>query len=464
MKNILHGGVWLLVLCLYFFSCKKDSFVNDASAILYTSRDTLFFDTVFAGRGSVTQSFKIFNGNDRKLHLKRIRLAGGDNSPFKININGIAAAEENDVVIAANDSLYVFVQVNVDPGASSLPFIVSDSIQIDFNGNTRFVQLQAYGRNAIFLKNTVISGRVNWTNQLPYVISGGINIHSGATLQIAAGTQIYLHADAAMRIDGRLIVNGTKDERVVFTGDRLDEGYRDLPGSWPGILFTETSNGNQLNFATIKNAYQAITIRGMDNTGVPKLVLSHSIIDNSFAAGIAATGTEIHADNNLISNCGSNIVLRYGGDYRFVHCTVVSYGNSFIDHVNPALQVNDHNPDNATQTAPLRAFFQNSIFWGDYGNVPNEIVVERKGNNVFGVNFDHIIYKATEVPVNASFNASLLNVPPLFDSINTFRNFYDFHFTKQPSPAIDAGTPGPSAYDLDGKPRDALPDIGCYEQ
>ena len=463
MKKMLHGILWLLALCLFLFSCKKESFVTDASASLYTSHDTLFFDTVFAGRGSVTQSFKIFNDNDRKIRLNKIRLAGGDSSPFKININGLAAAEENDVVIEANDSLYVFVQVNVDPGASSLPFIVSDSIQIDFNSNSRYVQLQAYGRNAIFLKNIVISGQVNWTNQLPYVITGGITIDKDATLQIAAGTQIYLHADAAMRVNGRLIVNGTKDEQVVFTGDRLDEGYRDLPGSWPGIFFSETSNGNQLNFATIKNAYQAITIQGMDNTGVPKLLLSHSIIHNS-VAGIAATGTELHADNTLISNCGSNIVLRYGGDYRFVHCTVVSYGNSFIDHVNPVLQVNDYNPDNSTQTSSLRAFFQNSIFWGDYGNVPNEIVVERKGNNVYEVNFDHIIYKAAEVPVNASFNASLVNVPPLFDSINTFRNFYDFHFTKQPSPAIDAGTPGATAYDLDGKPRDALPDIGCYER
>ncbi|HXS56850.1 MAG TPA: hypothetical protein VN726_12055, partial [Hanamia sp.] len=49
---------------ILFFSCKKESFTTSGDARLYTSADTLAFDTVFTSAGSVTQLFKIFNDND----------------------------------------------------------------------------------------------------------------------------------------------------------------------------------------------------------------------------------------------------------------------------------------------------------------------------------------------------------------------------------------------------------------
>ena len=114
--------------------------------------DTLSFDTVFTQVGSVTQSFKIFNNNDRKLRLSLIKLSGGIASAFKININGASSVEADNIEINANDSIYIFVQVNVNPSSVTNPFILSDSISIDYNGNKKWVQLQAYGQNAVFLK------------------------------------------------------------------------------------------------------------------------------------------------------------------------------------------------------------------------------------------------------------------------------------------------------------------------
>ena len=53
-------------------------------------------------------------------------------------------------------------------------------------------------------------------------------------------------------VDGTLIVNGEKAGEVLFTGDRLDDYYRDLPSSWPGIYFRATSQSNLLRFAVLK--------------------------------------------------------------------------------------------------------------------------------------------------------------------------------------------------------------------
>lgn len=63
--------------------CKKDGFITSSDALLRTSVDTLHFDTVFTTVGSITQSFKIFNPNDRKLKLSSIQLMGGNTSFLK---------------------------------------------------------------------------------------------------------------------------------------------------------------------------------------------------------------------------------------------------------------------------------------------------------------------------------------------------------------------------------------------
>ncbi len=456
---ILMGGI-----C--FFSCKKDSFISSPDAQLYTSTDTISFDTVFTTVGSISKSFKIFNGNNQKLLLSTVQLAGGTTSPFKINIDGISSHSVNNIELNANDSLYIFVQVNVDPTADKNPFVLKDSIEINFNGNKRFVQLQAYGQNAVFLKKEIIKGTQTWTNDLPYVILGSVQVDTNAILNIEAGTKIYLHADAPFLVDGTLKAVGTKDSRILFSGDRMDDVYKELPASWPGIYFRNMSQDNVLEYAIIKNAYQGIVAQERSTTSKPKLILSKCIFNNIYDAGIIGINTEIYADNCLISNCGSNVILNYGGDYNFTFCTVVTYGSHYISHKNPVLQVSNFiERDGLSYIAPLKAVFTNSIFWGENGIVENEVSVLKKGTGLFDVTFDHILYKTKEEVVNANFIAPIKNISPSFDSVNTAKNIYDFRFNNSPfSPALNSGTPNSFMYDLEGKLRDATPDLGCYER
>jgi hypothetical protein len=428
--------------------------------------DSLAFDTVFVKSGSVTKSFKIFNNNDQKLLLSSVKLSGGDSSSFKINIDGTSASEVRDIEINANDSIYVFVQINVDPTSNRLPFIVKDSIEIAFNGNQKFVQLQGYGQNAVFLKSATIKGNVTWTNTLPYVLLGGVRIDTSAVLKISAGTKIFLHADAAFIVDGTLIATGTKQNKIIFSGDRRDAEYKDLPASWPGIYFRNASKNNSITYAVIKNAYQGIVAQQQSASSTSQLTLSHSIIDNIFDVGILAINTNISADNCLISNCGSNINIVLGGQYRFVNCTVASFSNFYLNHKSPVLQVADFlQQDGTNYTAPLKALFQNCIFWGEGNSVDDEIKVGKLGSTSISVTFDHVLYKAKNPIAEASFISSVINEDPQFDSIDVSGNIFDFHITKSASsPAINAGTKTSFLYDLDGKLRDARPDIGCYEK
>ncbi len=458
-------SIFVFLALLIFYSCKKDSFITSPDASLYTSADTLFFDTVFTSVGSVTGSFKIFNNNDQKLRISSIKLSGGSSSSFKINVDGTSSNEVDNVEINKDDSIYVFVQVNADPSSATLPFILRDSIGISYNGNTKWVQLQAYGQNAVFLKDQLISGNVSWNKTLPYVIIGGIRVDSNATLNIEAGTRIFLHADAPFLVDGTLIATGTKDEPVTFSGDRLDADYKDLPASWPGIYFRNSSKNNSLVHTTIKNAYQGIVATGLSDNSNPKLNLSKCVLDNIYDAGILGINTNIYADNCLVSNCGSNINLE-GGDFRFINCTIASYGTNYLSHTKPVLQLFNYFTDvGPNQPFNMNALFQNCIFWGDGGTVDNEISIDKQAASAFSATFDHVLYKAKHDIPNADFISSIKNETPMFDSIDVSKNIFDFHFNEHPnSPAINAGVTTAFPSDLDDKPRDANPDIGCYER
>jgi hypothetical protein len=472
MRFVLRFFYGLLLITTVSIACRKESFITSADARLTITADTLHYDTLFTTTGSVTQQFKLINENNRKLRISGIKLMGGATSFFRINADGVPGPQVNDLELDANDSLYIFATVTINPNSSNLPFVVRDSIQITYNGNTRYVQMDAWGQNARFLRNRKITGTETWDNTLPYVILGGLQIDTPATLIMQPGTRVYLHADAPFIVDGTLITNGNATRgdttRVSFQGDRLDKDYRDLPGSWPGIYFRGQSKNSVLTQTIVRHAYQGIVADKPSVNANPKVVLNECIIDNIYDAGILGVETNIRARNCLVSNCGNNILLVRGGVYDFSYCTVASYGNLYLQHKNPVCVVaNFVRQNNVPVTAPLSASFRNCIFWGDNGIVENEITVLKEGTTPFNVILDNNLWKVKDAPANASISNAIANQPPDFDSTDAVKRFFRFSL-KAGSAAIDKGlTPFP-ATDLDGKPRPAgpaaKPDLGCYER
>jgi hypothetical protein len=460
-------GILTISILLVFFSCKKESFITSSDAVVTITADTLKYDTVFVTSGSITQSFKIINENNQKLRLSSVKLMGGTGSAFKINVDGTIGPEADNLEINANDSIYVFVQVNVNQSSANLPFVIRDSIQVSYNGNNKFVQLEAWGQNAHFLVNKEVSSDEVWNNDLPYVILGYLHVQSNKVLTINKGCRIYVNAAAPIVIDGTLQVNGSKDtiDRVSFQGERLDDPYKYFPASWPGIFFNTGSSNNVLNYAVIKNSYQAIAAQDPSINANPKVILNECVIDNSYDAGIITINSSVQATNCLISNCGKNIYLLKGGNYQFIHCTVASFSNNFITHRDPVLTVTNYiTSNNITNSADLTALFRNCIFWGDGGGLTDEVAVAKNGNTVFNVNFDYNLWKVQNVLSNITSNQIITNADPLFDSINTYKNYYDFRLRSN-SPALNKGTATSVTIDLDGNSRPVgFPDLGCFEK
>jgi hypothetical protein len=462
-KNIALLGCCALI--MLSFACHKEVFNTSKNAYIYLSQDTLRFDTVFVKQGSVTQQLKIFNGVDKSLRLNNVELMGGTNSYFKINVDGVAGSKFMNVDIGANDSIYLFATVNIDSNASNLPFIIRDSVKIEYNGNTKWLQLEAYGKNATFIKTTIVTRDSTISNKMPLVILNGLVVLPNVTLTIEAGTKIYVNANAPIDIYGTLIAKGKSDSasRIIFQGIRLDNPYKDFAASWPRIYFANSSVNNVLEYCIIKNAYQGVLVDSAATNTQPKLTLNQCIFDNIYTTAVAGFATTINATNCLVSNSGNNISITGGGNYNFNFCTFASINNYYLQHKSPVFSAT--NITNNGVALPLFISVKNSIIYGEGGLVDNEVNIEKVGTTPYTIKFEKVVYTQKKLDNSPIIFANCFqNTPPNFVKIDASKREFDFHL--QPTSPLKAQATNDSniTLDLDGKPRLVnVSDIGCFQ-
>ena len=227
MKNILYISIGLIIFISLNVSCKKNKLLVGAGYNVEFSKDTVLFDTLFTTIGSTTKYFKCYNNYNGTLNIENIRLENGTNSQFRINVDGVSDVNFENIEILPGDSLFIFVEVTIDPGGIDLPFVVEDKILFKTNGNDKVVTLNAWGQDAYFHVNEIVSGE--WSNDKPHVIYGlaavGFpEIDSNLMLTIGPGTKIYGHSNAILYVyKSSLQVNGELNNIVSFQQDRLED-------------------------------------------------------------------------------------------------------------------------------------------------------------------------------------------------------------------------------------------------
>ena len=228
-NKVILAVLGLILACLT--NCHEGhSFSSDPSHRLTFSTDTVTFDTLFTRVSSSTYSFLIFNNNDTDLHIVTAYLSDSDNSPFRVNIDGLSGSTFSDLTIRSSDSLFVFVEVTIDPRGQDAPFEVCDSLLFVLeSGITQQVQLRAYGQDATVLRGLVVDSDIHLTSRRPYLIYDSLRIDEGATLYLDAGTRLYFRDKVEMQVYGRIEAVGTKENPIIFRGARTDHMFSYLP-------------------------------------------------------------------------------------------------------------------------------------------------------------------------------------------------------------------------------------------
>ncbi|WP_405328802.1 hypothetical protein [Leeuwenhoekiella sp. LLG6367-2.1] len=503
-----------LYVCIAFLSmilassCREDFEATLSNGRLEFSRDTLFLDTVFSNTSSSTYSIKVYNRSNNLITIPQVGLAQGENSNYRLNVNGKAGKIFENIEILPKDSIFVFVEVTVDASIiDANDFLYTDEIEFDSGINLQKINLVTLIRDAIFrypsrnaagIKETLNLGtdengqsveiegffleddELQFTNQKPYVIYGYAGVASGKTLQIDAGARIYFHQNSGILIAdaAHLQANGTistdqdaLENEIIFEGDRLEPHYKDIPGQWGTIWFTSGSTGN-LNYVTIKNNEIGILAEGLSQTQSAAVSIQNSQIYNSAFVGMYGINGSISGKNVVIGNSGlSNLWLRQGGSYNFIHSTFANYWTQSFRNT-PAVQIDNYlEVGDGLQVADLKeANFINCII---YGNKNLELGFQKVATAEFNFRFENCLIRFedpfndfTETPEyqfdNEEFyTAILLNENPLFK--DTANNHY---FINEQSPAENMGSINgfqQAPVDLLGNSRAESIDLGAYQ-
>lgn len=499
---------FLFIICLVFLSsCRKDFDTILNTGKLEFSKDTVYLDTIFTNIGSSTYSFKVYNRSNNAITIPKIRLENGNDSNYRLNVDGIPGKGFENIDILAKDSIFVFVETTIDYSQVSTP-IYEDKLLFDSGDNMQSVTLITLVQDAHFLypsKNngiietividgvdTEVQGRflndneLIFTNEKPYVVYGymvvGDESNASKTLIVNPGVKVYFHQNSGliinnnskMEINGSLNIDGQEETEITFQGDRLESDFKNIPGQWGQILFRTKSFGSKINYLNIKNASIGLNVYG-DGSSMNNISVRNTKIFNSSFLGIWGNNANIKAVNLVISNAGVSCFAGVsGGSYIIKHSTFGNYWNSSLRNT-PTFILSNYNvfrrEDEALEELNLNeAIISNSII---FGNNNIELSLEKSDQADFNYLFQNSVVKFEDTGGDFT-NNNLFD----FTNINIFKDIIlngnvDFKDFSSNLLEIDANSNAihkakinitlEVPFDIKGLQRTLPADIGAYQ-
>lgn len=487
-------------LLLLVSSCREDFYFEPSSGNLEFSRDTVYLDTVFSNIGSSTYTLKVYNRSNKDIKIPSIRLGEGENSKYRLMVDGLPGKVFDNIELLAKDSMFVFIETTInyeDYANTDANFLYTDKIEFDSGNRYQKVELVTLVQDAFFLypkrdengvyeglpiegsdesiygfvldENDPINGNeLIWTNQKPYVIYGYAAVPNGKTLEVQEGAKIHFHDGSGIIVtqNASIQVNGSLENPAVFEGDRLEPFFAEVPGQWGTIWLTSGSVNNTMSHAIIKNAVIGLYVQDSP------IDLDNVQIYNSSNFGIMAQTGAINGFNVVVNNAGqSALACTIGGNYTFTHSTFANYWNRSYRSL--ATLILDNTYETTSGALPLYANFENCII---YGANSLELSINKSENAVFDYRFTNSLIRFIDQsnrykdnPLYDFDNASLyLNsiIAKSFNNnkvefVNPSKNdlrILDTSAAKGTATATYSGT-----YDILGNPRSgAAQDIGAY--
>lgn len=443
-------------------SCIHDDFTTSPSDVLAFSVDSVKFDTVITAMGTPTKQFVVYNRSKKQINISSIKIESNDGTGahFYLNVDGMKGSEFHDVEIRGEDSIFVFVESVVDATGLDEPLEVKDRIEFVTNGVTQTLAVTAWGQDVNILADATIAASTTFSDKKPYVIYDTLRVAKGATLTLSPGTRLLFHDKAALKVEGRLLAQGSREQPVEFRGDRLDRvvgmfSFDIMSGQWGGVYFEPGSTGNEMSYVNMRGSRNGVVVVG-NNPTLRSLHLFNSVLRNSASTVLMAVNARVEAEGTELSDAAGSIFAVMAGRVHFVNCTLANY-YLFAALEDPILSVFLQDDDKTL--APLQAQFDNCIF---YGNIEELNIGDFTGNDVY---LRNCLFKSAGTDDDNFISCKWGADPKFF----TEREKYIFDYRlRNTSDAIAAGNrslcPASARYDRYGQDRWARDgiDIGAY--
>ena len=471
-----------------------DSFTTDRSTTLTFSTDSIVFDTLIATIPSATKTLAVYNRADKGLRISDVWLEAGDDSHFRVNIDGqdltvAAGRHATDFEVRRRDSIIVRAEVTLPESLSDVATTFEDALHFRLeNGMEQRVPLIATALDAFFMRGQTITSDTTFTPQRPIVVYDSLIVAPDVTLTLEAGTQLLFHQESGLTVRGRLVARGTIEQPVVLRTDRTDHifdylPYDRLPSRWEGLRFTAESFGNELRGTDIHGGNYGIICDSTASDEL-KLTLTDCRIHNVGGDGLRMTDVHCIVNNCEISNTLRHCVNILGGSYSFTHCTLAQF---YALSANRCYALNIANVSQDIYHPLKAATFESCVITGYDEDVVMGTWIDTSGLSTdeaaaIGTPqdaflFDHC-FLATEIPTEGDYAQRFVNC--IYDDpeteINHEKNFtaidprallYDFTPVEESPIRGTAKTTSRDLLptDLRGRSRfsDDQPDAGAYE-
>lgn len=496
-------------LCLLLWASCEQPLNPISEGALTFDQDTVKFDTIFTTRLTPSERLIVSNPENDAIAISRVWLENGDDSEFKMIVDGIQGNDVSDLVIAKDDSMHVFVNLK----SKEQDAYAEEYINFQVGDNVQQVLVQAWIVDAYFLTARLqqqddflnldpgsffFSRDTVLTPDKPIIMDGPIFIPEGVTVEVEPGTEIFFTPYqfgvkdsnglstfgfySWLIVSGTLRAAGTPEEPILFTSSRLqDTLFNENPAQWRGIRFLPSSKDNVLRHTTIKNALIGVEVDSVSVNLAPKVTIQNTHIRNMGVHGIVGVGVapegaiensapSILMENSIVSSCKLHTVyILGGGKYNFFNSTFANFNIRRFSRRTPQVRISNWFSFDGVSAVQIESFtqFTNCIIWGDEDD---EIVLD----TLQGAPYDLLSFDHSIVVVSEDFEPFL--DPHLFDSFKNSDPLFSDFFTRdyrilEGSPAIDAGINfpiGSTGYEDDFRGninnlRTGTFDIGAFE-
>ncbi|SFI99394.1 hypothetical protein SAMN05421638_1741 [Kaistella treverensis] len=462
-KTILATVFFLLLAVL---SCTRDDIeFENPSKLLRVSADTVFLDTVYNQVRSETYAVKLYNDENKDVLIPEISLKKGENSLYRINVDGKSGTTFREVPLRKKDSLYIFVEIA--PVANAPEAIAEDFISVKSAAGTQEITLFSVVQDAeFFIENktnpNILTENTTWNNEKAKIIFGDLTLASGKTLDIKKGTKVYFFKNSGLKISKNATLNITGDlgNEVIFRGDRNDPRYDTIPKNWNRISLDENAKLN-MNYVKIFGGTRGLELNHATAN------IENSIIHTHQEYGVYAVNSVVTTKNLVMNNCGeADFGIFKGGTYNIIHSTLANYWD-----LNPSLPAlglyatNEFNNGTSPEQGALTLNIRNSII---YNKRENAIVFKPTSGQIFNYQIQNSLLKyGTNAGFNFDSNQNVIN--SLKNEDPKFQNYFTEKLNlrlKDDSPAKGKGNTAVAAtvaLDIVKVSRLVNPSLGAYQ-